>query len=189
MHSSTALWGRLVQYSDFNKHWFTMANMPPCFQQIQTICSQNSDPSGGADSGGTKEMQDRKLHSAPGVWDPIVPPPGKLLCYFCFLGYFVTLLLCYFCLLGYFVTLLLLHQQSETQLFLLPESFTEAFVLINAAKVCFRGKYIQGCYFFLKTYSTGGLTKTFLGKKGQKSMFSGQNCRPGETRSDRLFMK
>ena len=133
------------------------------------------------DSGGTKEMQDRKLHSAPGVWDPIVPPPGKLLCYFW--------LLCYFATSVYLVTLLLLHQQSETQLFLLPESFTEAFVLINTAKVCFRGKYIQGCYVFLKTYSTGGLTKTFLGKKGQKSMFSGQNCRPGETRSDRLFMK
>ena len=126
-----------------------MANMPPCLQQIQTICSQISDPSGGADSGGQTLVAQKRCK----------------------------------------IENCILHQQSETQLFLLPESFTEAFVLINATKVCFRGKYIQGCYFFLKTYSTGGLTKTFLGKKGQKSMFSGQNCRPGETRSDRLFMK
>ena len=124
MHSSTALWGRLVQYSDFNKHWFTMANMPPCFQQIQTICSQNSDPSGGQTLVAQKrcKIENCILHqesetqlylllesyfvtsvylvtlllcyfatllllftwllcyfvtSAPAVWDPIVPPPGK----------------------------------------------------------------------------------------------------------------
>ena len=126
-----------------------MTNMPPCLQQIQTICSQISDPSGGADSGHQTLVAQKRCK----------------------------------------IENCILHQQSETQLFLLPESFTEAFVLINATKVCFRGKYIQGCCIFLKTYSTGGLTKTFLGKKGQKSMFSGQNCRPGETRSDRLFMK
>ena len=177
MHSSTALWGRLVQYSDFNKHWFTMANMPPCLQQIQTICSQISDPSGGADSGGQTLVAQKRCK----IENCILHQESETQLYLLLESYFVTSV--------YLVTLLLLHQQSETQLFLLPESFTEAFVLINTAKVCFRGKYIQGCYVFLKTYSTGGLTKTFLGKKGQKSMFSGQNCRPGETRSDRLFMK
>ena len=33
----------------------------------------------------------------------------------------------------------------------------------SGMEVCFRDKYIQGC-FYLKTYSTDGLTKTFLGK-------------------------
>ena len=122
MHSSTALWGRLVQYSDFNKHWFTMANMPPCFQQIQTICSQNSDPSGGQTLVAQKrcKIENCILHQESetqlyllleSYFVTSVYLVTLLLCYF------ATLLLCYFCLLGYFVTLLLCYFATLLLLF------------------------------------------------------------------------